>query len=155
MKTSNNNKVMVLSTNATFTNDVKCALNQNFDVLEVHNTQDALDALLPEQVQVVVVDQMLDQTTGESFLSTLRLQFPQVKSVFVVQNSADLNWESLVNNANPFRVVSVPVNLTTLVKHVTDAANQYNKEFECEQNLEQLNRQNQQMQFLLTQSLLS
>lgn len=146
---------MVLSTNATFTNDVKSVLNQNFDVLEVHSTQMALDAMLPEQVQVVVVDQMLDQVSGESFLATLKNQFPQVKSVFVVQNSAELNWESLVNNANPFRVVSVPVNLTTLAKHVADAANQYNKEFECEQNLEQLNRQNQQMQFLLTQSLLS
>jgi response regulator RpfG family c-di-GMP phosphodiesterase len=157
MKTNNNapTKVLVVSQNNTFAADVKNTLNENFEVLTTNNAAVAFDLLLPEQVQVLVVDQYLDNTTGAEFLQSVQMQFPQVKAVFVAQNANELNWESLLNDSRPFRVISVPVNLTALNNHVADAAERFHQEFENEQNLELLNRQNQQMQFLLTQSLLS
>ncbi|MBM3427292.1 MAG: response regulator [Bacteroidetes bacterium] len=148
-------KVMVVSQNATFTQDVKNTLNENFEVLVSNNASEAFDLLLPEQVQVLVVDQFLNGTTGAEFLQSVNQQFPQVKAVFVAQNTDELNWESLLNDSRPFRVISVPVSLKALQNHVADAAARFHQEFENEQTLEFLNRQNQQMQFLLTQSLLS
>lgn len=159
MKNNNNNaaqtKVMVVSQNATFAQDVKNLLNEKFEVLASNNAAEAFDLLLPEQVQVLVVDQFLNGTTGAEFLQSVNQHFPQVKAVFVAQNSNELNWETLLNDSRPFRVISVPVNLKALENHVADAAERFHQEFENDQTLEFLNRQNQQMQFLLTQSLLS
>jgi DNA-binding NtrC family response regulator len=156
MKTNNNNttKVMVVSANPTFAADVKNQL-VNCEVLFVQDSVQAFSLVLPEQVQVVVVDQYLSQGTGAEFLATLTLAFPQVKSVFVVQNENDMNWVELVNLSRPFHVQTLPVNLNELENTVNAAVELYNKEFETAQNLEELTLKNQQFEFLLRQSLLS
>ena len=68
-------KVMVVSQNATFAQDVKNTLNENFEVLASNNAAEAFDLLLPEQVQVLVVDQFLNGTTGAEFLQSVNQHF--------------------------------------------------------------------------------
>jgi DNA-binding NtrC family response regulator len=155
MKNNNHNtKVMVVSANPTFANDVQQHL-PHFEVLHYQDTNAAFSAVLPEQVQVVVVDQYLTHGSGAQFLATLSLAFPLVKSVFVVQNEQDMNWVELVNMSRPFHVQTLPVDFNELAETVQKAADLYQNEFEKEQTLEELTLKNQQFEFLLRQSLLS
>jgi hypothetical protein len=88
-------------------------------------------------------------------LASLALAFPQVKSVFVVQNETDMNWVELVNMSRPFHVQTLPVNMEELTSTVNAAVEMYQNEFEKEQTFEELTLKNQQYEFLLRQSLLS
>lgn len=151
---NNTNKVLVVTANPQFAQDVKNQLT-HCEVLTTDNVTTAFGLVLPEQVQVVVVDQYLASGTGANFLASLHLAFPQVKSVFVVQNDADLNWVELVNLSRPFHVQTLPVDMEELTSTVNAAVELYHNEFEKEQTLEELTLKNQQYEFLLRQSLLS
>jgi response regulator RpfG family c-di-GMP phosphodiesterase len=151
---NNTNKVLVVTANPTFAADVKNQL-AHCDVLSTDSAAVAFGLVLPEQVQVVVVDQYLTDGTGANFLASLALAFPQVKSVFVVQNETDMNWVELVNMSRPFHVQTLPVNMEELTSTVNAAVEMYQNEFEKEQTFEELTLKNQQYEFLLRQSLLS
>jgi DNA-binding NtrC family response regulator len=115
----------------------------------------AYSLIIPNQIQVIVTDQQLDTCSGPEFLETVSRDFPLIKSVLILEKSTTVDFFKVINESKPYRILTSPVNMTHLHAHIDDCLRAYIKDFENEQTVQMLTRQNQQFEFLLRQRLLS
>lgn len=130
-------------------------MKPHFDVVLAETPIDAYNTLREEHIDLVISAKEMPEMNGIEFLEVLAKDFPKVGRIL---SSANGTWEELisaVNKGKVTRIISFPFNYADLKNNLQDAASQLRASLEKDRLLEQLERQNQQFEFILRQRLLS
>lgn len=130
-------------------------MNTHFDVLLAATPIDAYNVLREEHVDLVISTKEMPEMDGIAFLEAIAKDFPRVGRILC---SEDGSWEDMiaaVNRGKVSKILRRPFNYSEIKQNIQDAASQIMASLEKDHLLEQLERQNQQFEFILRQRLLS
>ena len=130
-------------------------MNSHFDVVLAANPIDAYNILREEHIDLVISAKEMPEMNGIEFLEVIAKDFPKVGRIL---SSTNGTWDELisaVNQGKVTRIIPFPFNYADLKSNIQEAASQLRASLEKDRLLEQLERQNQQFEFILRQRLLS
>ncbi len=130
-------------------------MNSHFNVVLASTPIDAYNVLREEHIDLVISAKEMPEMDGIAFLETIAKDFPKVGRIL---SSEAGSWEELiaaVNRGKVSKILRSPFNYNEIKQSIQDAASQIMASLEKDQLLEQLERQNQQFEFILRQRLLS
>lgn len=148
-------RVVYLDTNPISREAFDANMNSQFDVMLAATPIDAYNILREEHIDLIISAQEMPEMNGIEFLEVIAKDFPKVGRILA---SSDGTWDELisaVNRAQVSRIIRFPFNYSDLKSNIQDAASQLRMSLEKDRLLEQLERQNQQFEFILRQRLLS
>lgn len=130
-------------------------MNSHFHVVVASTPIDAYNVLREEHIDLVISAKEMPEMDGISFLETIAKDFPKVGRIL---SSEEGSWEEMiaaVNRGKVSKILRSPFNYGEIKQSIQDAATQLMVSLEKDHLLEQLERQNQQFEFILRQRLLS
>lgn len=148
-------RIIYLDTNPVLREEFDANMNPHFDVLLAGTPIDAYNLLREEHIDLVISAKEMPEMNGIEFLEAIAKDFPRVGRIL---SSNSGTWDDLisaVNKAKVTRIIPFPINYADLKNNLQEAASQLRVSLEKDKLLEQLERQNQQFEFILRQRLLS
>ncbi|MDG1160169.1 MAG: response regulator [Flavobacteriales bacterium] len=148
-------RIIYLDTNPVSREEFDANMNSHFDVVLAANPIDAYNILREEHIDLVISAKEMPEMNGIEFLEVIAKDFPKVGRIL---SSTNGTWDELisaVNQGKVTRIIPFPFNYADLKSNIQEAASQLRASLEKDRLLEQLERQNQQFEFILRQRLLS
>jgi serine/threonine-protein kinase len=94
-------------------------------VVYASGADEALDMLQKHEIAVVIADVESSQEKLAAFLKLLKLEYPQILSIIATKaKDAELVID-LINQAQVFRILHKPINVTTLKAQIHTALQRY------------------------------
>jgi response regulator RpfG family c-di-GMP phosphodiesterase len=133
----------------------KATFRMKYDVLTAVSGEEAVKLLEKTAVDVIVTDQRMPGMTGVQFLESILDKYPEPMRVLLT-GYADLNAViDAVNKGKIFHYLSKPWNEDELGATIERAYGVFKKRKEEQELNEKLMLSNDQLEFMLRQSLLS
>lgn len=126
-----------------------------FDVYTSNNPVVAYNLINEHRIQIVITDHNMPSMSGVEFLESIASDYPAVQRILLTGYTELIPIMEAVNKGQVFRILSKPFNMKEISKMVTEAWTQCRVMFEKDKLIHQLQRQNQQFEFILRQRLLS
>ncbi|MDA0881712.1 MAG: response regulator [Bacteroidetes bacterium] len=148
-------RIIYLDTNPVSREEFDANMNSHFDVVLAASPIDAYNILREEHIDLVISAKEMPEMNGIEFLEVIAKDFPKVGRIL---SSTNGTWDELisaVNQGKVTRIIPFPFNYADLKSNIQEAASQLRASLEKDRLLEQLERQNQQFEFILRQRLLS
>ncbi|MDP4953089.1 MAG: response regulator [Flavobacteriales bacterium] len=148
-------RIIYLDTNPVSREEFDANMNSHFDVVLAASPIDAYNILREEHLDLVISAQEMPEMNGIEFFEVIAKDFPKVGRIL---SSTNGTWDELisaVNQGKVTRIIPFPFNYADLKSNIQEAASQLRASLEKDRLLEQLERQNQQFEFILRQRLLS
>jgi DNA-binding NtrC family response regulator len=130
-------------------------MKSHFNIVLASTPIDAYNVLRESHIDLVISAKEIPEMDGISFLETIAKDFPKVGRILC---SEEGSWEEMiaaVNRGKVSKILPSPLNYGEIKQSIQDAATQLMVSLEKDHLLEQLERQNQQFEFILRQRLLS
>lgn len=128
---------------------------EQFDVFTSNNPVEAYNLINEFKIQIVITDHNMPSMSGVEFLESIASDYPQVQRILLTGYTELVPIMEAVNKGQVFRILSKPFNMKEISKMVSEAWTQCRVIFEKDKLITQLQRQNQQFEFILRQRLLS
>jgi len=126
-----------------------------YNVFTAISGQVALDLLKKEDISVIITDQRMPEMTGVAFLEKVCELYPETIRILLT-GYADISAViDAVNKGKIFQYLSKPWNEKELDETIQNAYEIYSKKQETIEQFSKLEVSNEQLEFLLRQSLLS
>ncbi len=133
----------------------KATFRMKYDVLTAVSGEEAVKLLESNAVDIIVTDQRMPGMTGVQFLESILEKYPEPMRVLLT-GYADLNAViDAVNKGKIFHYLSKPWNEDELAATIERAYSVFKKRKEEKEMNEKLMLSNDQLEFMLRQSLLS
>lgn len=148
-------RIIYLDTNPVSREEFDANMNSHFDVALAATPIDAYNILRDEHIDLVISAKEMPEMNGIEFLEVIAKDFPKVGRIL---SSTSGTWDELITAVNQGKVTRIfpfPFNYAELKSNIQEAASQLRANLEKDRLLEQLERQNQQFEFILRQRLLS
>ena len=148
-------RIIYLDTNPVSREEFDANMNSHFDVVLAASPIDAYNILREEHIDLVISAKEMPEMNGIEFFEVIAKDFPKVGRIL---SSTNGTWDELisaVNQGKVTRIIPFPFNYADLKSNIQEAASQLRASLEKDRLLEQLERQNQQFEFILRQRLLS
>lgn len=101
--------------------------NAGYHVLSANSGKEALDLLSREKISVIIADQRMPYMTGSELLAQVRTLYPETVRM-ILSAYADFNAvQDAINNGAIYKFLSKPWDNESLLIHVRDAFNQYER----------------------------
>jgi len=126
-----------------------------FDIYTTSCPFDAYNFIEDYNIQIVLADHQMPNISGVDFLEIIARDYPDVQRILVTAH-CDMNvMLEAINKGKIGGVLSKPFKPMEISDVVCDAWNRFKELFEKQVLMKQLQRQNQQFEFLLRQRMLS
>lgn len=148
-------RIIYLDTNPVSREEFDANMNSHFDVVLAASPIDAYNILREEHIDLVISAKEMPEMNGIEFFEVIAKDFPKAGRIL---SSTNGTWDELisaVNQGKVTRIIPFPFNYADLKSNIQEAASQLRASLEKDRLLEQLERQNQQFEFILRQRLLS
>jgi DNA-binding NtrC family response regulator len=128
---------------------------KNFEIHAVTNPFEAYNLIDEHDIQVVVTDHNMPSISGVEFLESVAKDYPNVQRILLTGFTELISVVDAVNRGKVFRIITKPFNLTEIKMMLFEAFDNFSKSLEKDALIAQLQRQNQQFEFILRQRLIS
>ncbi|MCI0921321.1 response regulator [Sphingobacterium rhinopitheci] len=126
-----------------------------YNVFTAISGQSALELLEKTNISVIITDQRMPEMTGVAFLEKVCELYPDTIRILLT-GYADISAViDAVNKGKIYQYLSKPWNENELDQTIQDAYELYSKKQETMEQFSKLEVSNEQLEFLLRQSLLS
>lgn len=125
---------------------------------EIYTTScpfDAYNFIEDYNIQIVLADHQMPTISGVDFLEIIARDYPDVQRILVTSHCDMRVMLEAINKGKVGGVLSKPFKPMEISDVVSDAWNRFKELVEKEVLMKQLQRQNQQFEFLLRQRMLS
>jgi len=126
-----------------------------FEILTTDCPFDAYNFIEDNSIQIVLADHQMPTVSGVDFLEIIARDYPDVQRVLVTDHCDMQIMLEAINKGKVGGVLSKPFKPLEISNVVCDAWNRFKELVEKEVLMKQLQRQNQQFEFLLRQRMLS
>ena len=133
----------------------KAAFRRQFNILTADSAAEARRILTTTSVQVIVSDQRMPQMTGIEFFASILNDFPDPIRMLLTGYADIQAVIDAINLGQVFRYFSKPWNDAELMKNIQDAYELYLLRRQNKELTQKLIDNNDKMEFLLRQKLLS
>jgi len=135
------------------------SFSANFGIqFEIYTTScpfDAYNIIEDSNIQIVLADHQMPTISGVDFLEIIARDYPDVQRILVTAHCDMRVMLEAMNKGKVGGVLSKPFKQVEISDVVSDAWNRFKELVEKEVMMKQLQRQNQQFEFLLRQRMLS
>lgn len=109
-------------------------LDESYNKLFAKNSEEALEILQREEVQVMVTDMCMPEMNGLELLRAARKEHPDIIGIVLSGYEQDPDLQTAVNEGEVFKVITKPWKLgeTNFEKIVRQAIDQYDLQCELE-----------------------
>jgi response regulator RpfG family c-di-GMP phosphodiesterase len=133
----------------------KASFRREFNVLTAESGADAKKVLAENVIHIIISDQRMPQMTGIEFFASILEEYPDPIRMLLT-GYADINAViDAINLGQVFRYFSKPWNEKEIIQHVMDAFDLYKLKVHNKELTAKLIDNNNKMEFLLRQTLLS
>jgi response regulator RpfG family c-di-GMP phosphodiesterase len=133
----------------------KASFRRQFNVLTAESATEARKILSENAVHVIVSDQRMPQMTGIEFFSSILEEYPDPVRMLLTGYADIQAVIDAINLGQVFRYFSKPWNDTELSKNILEAFELYKLKEQNKVLTQKLMDNNDKMEFLLRQKLLS
>jgi response regulator RpfG family c-di-GMP phosphodiesterase len=133
----------------------KASFRRQFNVLTAESATEARKVLAANTVHVIVSDQRMPQMTGIEFFASILNDFPDPIRMLLTGYADIQAVIDAINLGQVFRYFSKPWNDAELMKNIQDAYELYLLRQQNKELTQKLIDNNDKMEFLLRQKLLS
>ncbi len=136
-------------------NVFKAAYRRDFNVFIVESAQEGIEVLKKNDIEVVLTDQRMPNTTGIEFLESIIEDFPNCMRILVTGYSDLGTVIDAINKGQVYRYVAKPWDNHDLKVLIEQAYEVYRLRKENKELTDALIRANGQLEFMLRQKLSS
>lgn len=133
----------------------KASFRRQFHVFTADSAETARKILAENKVHVIISDQRMPQMTGIEFFSSILADYPDPIRMLLTGYADIQAVIDAINHGQVFRYFSKPWNDAELIHHITEAYQLYKLRKQNKELTEKLLENNDKMEFLLRQQLLS
>lgn len=133
----------------------KAAFRRVFDVITAESASEATEILATRDVHIIISDQRMPNMTGTAFFSSILAEYPDPVRMLLTGYADIQAVIDGINKGEVFRYFSKPWNDEEIIKNVQDAWEVYKLRQQNKALTEKLIDNNQKLEFLLRQQLLS
>lgn len=133
----------------------KAAFRRQFNILTADSAAEARRILKSTPVQIIVSDQRMPQMTGIEFFSSILEDFPDPVRILLTGYADIQAVIDAINLGQVFRYCTKPWNEEEIIRHLDEAFQLYELKMQQKELNVQLMDNNEKMEFLLRQQLLS
>jgi response regulator RpfG family c-di-GMP phosphodiesterase len=133
----------------------KASFRRQFNVLTAESAAEARKLLAANKVHVIVSDQRMPQTTGIEFFASILEEHPEPIRMLLTGYADIQAVIDAINQGQVFRYFSKPWNDAEIIHHIGEAYELYKLKEQNRELTEKLADNNDKLEFLLRQQLLS
>lgn len=135
-------------------NSFKASFRRDFDVFVTNSPAEGLKILMEEEIHVILSDQRMPEITGVELLESAFQVKPDVPRIIVTGYTDVEDLIDAINRARVFRFIRKPWAMEEIKAIITDAYEMYSERNTEEEETRSLKKQNQQLEFILSQMML-
>jgi DNA-binding NtrC family response regulator len=155
MQKTDKPRILYLDDDQSNLDSFKANFRKNFEIYAVTNPIEAYNLIDEHDIQVVVTDHNMPSISGVEFLESVAKDYPNVQRILLTGFTELISVVDAVNRGKVFRIITKPFNLTEIKMMIFEAFDNFSKSIEKDTLIAQLQRQNQQFEFILRQRLIS
>ncbi len=133
----------------------KASFRKHFQVYTAETAEVGMTILDSEDIHVVITDQYLKNTSGVAFLEDVLDHHPDVSRILITGVADMEDLIAAVNRTHIFAYLSKPWDAEVMLSLVRGAHASYMKKREKNSLIVQLQRTNEQLEFMLREKLVS
>ncbi|HTJ15066.1 MAG TPA: response regulator [Dinghuibacter sp.] len=133
----------------------KAAFRRQFNILTADSAAEARRILSVTPVHIIVSDQRMPQMTGIEFFSSILEEYPDPVRILLTGYADIQAVIDAINLGQVFRYCTKPWSEEEIIRHLDEAYQLYELKMQQKELNEQLMDNNEKMEFLLRQQLLS
>jgi response regulator RpfG family c-di-GMP phosphodiesterase len=133
----------------------KASFRRQFNIITAESAAEAKKILASDTVHIIVSDQRMPQTTGIEFFASILHEYPDPIRMLLTGYADIQAVIDAINLGQVFRYFTKPWNDADITRHIGDAFELYKLKMQNKELTEKLIENNNKMEFLLRQTLLS
>jgi len=155
MMTDNKPTVLYVDDEVNNLHSFKASFRRQFNILTAESAEEARKILAANTVHVIVSDQRMPQMTGIQFFSSILDEYPDAVRMLLTGYADIQAVIDAINLGQVFRYFSKPWNDEEIIHHIPEAYELYMLKLQNKELTNKLIDNNNKMEFLLRQNLLS
>jgi DNA-binding NtrC family response regulator len=148
-------RVLYLDDDKANLNSFKANFKNEFEIFIADSPIKAYNMIEEHQIQVVITDHNMPSMNGVEFLESISKDYPNVQRILLTGYTELVSVVEAVNKGKVYRIITKPFNLNEIKGIILEAFDNFASMLEKETLISQLQKQNQQFEFILRQKLLS